>query len=119
MNLLSILNPIKVDDLPSPDETGFLYRITDEWEDGRVRIRVNRYRVAKETPKGVWIHRCQFSSYPEDRKFVLRSGRRRFAYPTIDEAKVSFLARKDRQIRILNAQMDKAKEARDWVKGLI
>jgi len=96
------------------------YRVTDyltayydpwgeDWEqDGpsTVNLRVARLPVLKHTLKGVWLMADQ------DKRFVRRVANRRYACPTLDEAFVSFIARKDRQIRIYDARLVKAKEAR-------
>lgn len=68
----------------------------------RVYIDFTMWHVEKRTPKGVWIH------YGLDKKFVLLYGRKRFAYPTKEEALESLIARKKRQIRIINYQKEVA-----------
>lgn len=69
-------------------------------------VELRKYRIIKHTSKGVWI-RCG----PNKKKFVLSSARKRYAWPTRREALISFKARKRRQIEILHAQLDRAKEA--------
>ena len=64
-----------------------------------VIICLRRYKIMKQTPKGVWLE----YGYEKD-KFVLRDARKRFACPTIEEAKISFIARKKRQLGILEVQ---------------
>lgn len=95
----------------------------DEYErpigEGRVEVRLRKYRVIKHTPKGVWISQDFWFTphhdhiYPDNvnKKFVLRDARKRFACPTIEEALESFKARKKRQIRILRAQARDAEKA--------
>lgn len=61
------------------------------------------FEVIKTTPKGVWIAG----------RFCLRDARKRFACPTLHEAIESFVARKDRQIKILSNQLASAQKARD------
>lgn len=58
------------------------------------------FRPTKTTPCGNWI-----DDYGT-RRFVLNTGTKRFAYPTEEEAKISFLARKTRQLAILNRQAE-------------
>lgn len=70
-----------------------------------VVVALRRYEVLRATPKGAWI---DVWGAP---KFVLLSARKRFACPTIEEAKASFIARKRRQIRVLSAQLHDAKIA--------
>jgi hypothetical protein len=60
------------------------------------------YLVTRETAKGWWIHDgC-------DEKWVSKTSKRRFAYPTKAEALHNYKARKLRQIKILKAQLDRA-----------
>jgi hypothetical protein len=63
---------------------------------GRLAVELRRYTVTKVTPKGVWL----FGS-----RFVLADATKKFACPTQEAARQSFLARKRRQLRILNAQV--------------
>lgn len=53
------------------------------------------YPVVKYTNKGVWI------KVDTDKKFVLLSGKKRFAYPTKEEALYSLKCRKERQLKII------------------
>jgi len=71
----------------------------------RVDLFVSEYYVIKETPKGVWIE-----SYGTKR-FVLHDSRKKFAHPTIESARESFIYRKKRQIKILSAQLKNAQQA--------
>ena len=92
----------------------------------RMDVELHEYYVAKHTPKGVWLtmFRCSsdtpFSPKTYWARFVLHSARKRFACPTIELAKESFIARKRKQARIHRAraaQADRAIEivnARSW-----
>ena len=84
--------------------------------DGSVGIMLREYRVVKDTPKGVWLEHDNWLFDPEP-KFVLRDARKRFACPTITEAKESFFARKNSQIRILTEQLSNAKDALAKMQG--
>jgi hypothetical protein len=66
---------------------------------------LREYEVIRTTPKGVWIE------YYGSEKFVKLNARKRFACPTKEEALASFVARKEKQIRILKAQLRNAAEA--------
>lgn len=72
----------------------------------RVEVNLRDFKVLKETPKGV-----QLQSWIQDRRFVLRDCRKRYACPTIAEALESFLARKRKQISILTRRADNARYA--------
>lgn len=66
---------------------------------GRTEIILMEFKVIRSTPKGVWI-----GDWGD--RFVLLSARKRYACPTIEEALESFLARKRRQARILEKQLE-------------
>jgi hypothetical protein len=72
----------------------------DEWDspcgEGRIELRLFAFNVAKETPKGVRL---------DNGRFVRTSARKRYACPTQAEALESFISRKNRQRRILKAQL--------------
>lgn len=70
------------------------------------RIELETWREVKKTPKGAWIERTYGV-----RKFVLDHGRKRYAWPTKEEAWESFLARKRKQAQILRRQLVAAERA--------
>ena len=78
------------------------------------------FDVIKETPKGVWIQRT-FGDFKADfKRFVLTSARKRYACPTLEEAKTSFRARKKKQISIYSKHISDAEDALaqvDWFNG--
>lgn len=83
--------------------------MTDEFDNpvgsSRVSVELTQYTVDHETPKGVWL-RVGFST-----KFCRKDARKRFACPTQEEAMASFIARKQRQLRILEAQANDVRQA--------
>jgi hypothetical protein len=88
----------------------------DEFEDalpGRVYVELYEYEVISHTPKGVWVY--DYYGHP---KFVLRAARKRWACPTKEEAIQSFLARKERQIKILRNQLSQATTAIQLAKQM-
>lgn len=62
-----------------------------------VDICTTEYNITKETNKGYWI---------DSGRWVSKTGRKRFAYPTIEEAVNSIIARKNKQLKILRDQID-------------
>jgi hypothetical protein len=76
-----------------------------EFDSSRVHVYVQEYEVRKRTPKGVWLEYAGF------RRFVRDDARKKYACPTLEEAKESFLARKKRQIKILKRQLSHAYQA--------
>jgi hypothetical protein len=86
----------------SVDECG------DPMGDGGAYVRVDEYPVLRHTPKGVWLeHAGRYGQH----RFVLRVANKRWACPTKEEAMESFRARKQRQAKILRAQLAHVKEA--------
>lgn len=77
----------------------------DEWDNpmgpSTPFVRVHEYRVLSETPKGVWLETW---TRADGKRFVLRSARKRWACPTLEEAIDSWRARKQRQLRLLERQ---------------
>lgn len=100
------------------DGLGVVYRYkqqryapsTDEWDrlcgEGRLVLLCTEFRIIKRTPKGVWI-----DDYVRKR-FINLEARRKFACANKADALASFIARKNRHIAILNAQLNDATLAR-------
>ena len=63
------------------------------------------YKVIGITQHGAWI------AYGNDKKFVLLDARKKFACENIELAKESFLRRKARQIKFLNAYINRIHDA--------
>jgi hypothetical protein len=82
-----------------------LYRYDGSVFDNHCRLFLTKYQVLRKTPRGVWI-----DTYGQE-KFVLLDAHKRYVCPTPEEAMVSFIARKKRQIRILTMQLARAKIA--------
>lgn len=61
--------------------------------------------AVKKTPKGAWIVEAP---YGIKKRFVLDSGRKKFAYQDIKQALDSYIARKRRQITLLTYQLENA-----------
>lgn len=69
---------------------------------GTLKICLSTFRVTKVTPKGVRL---------DNGRFVQLDSRKRFACPTKVEALASFKARKEQQVSILYAQLQRAEKA--------
>ncbi len=74
-------------------------------------IFIEAFPVMKKTKRGVWIA----LRFEERNRFVLNTARKRYAWPTVDEAIDSFLARKKQQYRILKAQLKRVEQVRNLV----
>ena len=87
----------------------YLYRYIENYGFyGEVRVGCVRYNVVKETEKGYWISHI---SGKKGVKFVRKEGRKIYAHATIDDARTSFIKRKEAQIKILETQISKAQTA--------
>jgi len=100
--------PKEVDPTDPPTR---LYRYSDiliNWDynlnQAKVKIILNRYESIRETTCGYWI---------DDERWVSKTSRKRFAYPTKHEAMINFKHRKQRQIKLLKANLSRAEAALD------
>lgn len=69
-------------------------------------------KVWRRTTKGAWVQRHQWSREDDEHDkpvFVLNDAVRRYAYPTKREAVFAYMKRKEKHVRILAAQHDRAK----------
>jgi len=92
----------------------------DSMGGSRGHVRHREFEVVKHTPKGVQLTEYYggddcFSGYGQ--RFVLNESRKQYACPTIEKAKESFIARKNKQISIYQARINSAKEALDIING--
>jgi hypothetical protein len=76
---------------------------------GRLDVYLQKLRIIRRTPKGVWVDRTSHRFHGP--RFILTDARKRFACPTIEEAKESFIARKKRHIRIMKRLISEAERA--------
>jgi hypothetical protein len=70
------------------------------------RLEMSWWRVSRRTPKGAWTHG----------HFVLLTARKKWACQTQEDAIASFIARKNRQIAILTAQLRRATDELELTK---
>ena len=82
----------------------FLYRYDVVNSLDALFLQLHMFPIIKRTLKGAQI------DVWGRKKFVLLSGRKRFAWPTKEEALFSFQKRKEAQIRILKNQLETAEE---------
>ena len=65
----------------------------------------DEYDLFKETPKGYWIGYGHFGKLHSSwTKWVSKTARKRYAYPTKEEALVNFKARTKKRMEILHYQ---------------
>ena len=73
------------------------------------------FSLIKETPSGYWITNNKL----DGKSWISKHSRKRFAYPTKEEALESFKARKRRQIKIVSAQLRSAERNLQLAEGTI
>lgn len=67
----------------------------DDLFDSRPRIKLDKFEVIKHTKCGVWIN-----LWGDKKKFILDNTHKKWACKTIEEAKISFIKRKEKQLDI-------------------
>ena len=95
-----------------------LYRITEDWdENGQCCSEyIYIYKVIKETKCGVWI---SLNRYADIKRFVNLSSVKKYAYPTLKEAREGYLHRKQAHVRILTSRLEQAEKALEMAKELV
>jgi len=81
---------------------------SDPFKDVDVEVQVieKTYDMIRETPKGYWMSKNQSLPFPDKKsRWVSKTARKRFAYPTKAEAMQNFKARTKRRIWILEDQI--------------
>ena len=94
------------------------YRVREHCEPEGVYISVERFTVIKETTCGYWIAGSHCWTKDFDRlkqlkalRWVSKTSRKRYAYPTQTDAMESFRARKARQVTRLRLTLEAAELA--------
>ena len=102
------------------------YRLNDRLEPEGVVVRLEVFRVIKETPQGYWVasqYAPNWLSPDELRKrkhakWVSKTSRKRYCYPTVEAAIRSFKRRKEVQKSRLKVQFEQAKLAVERAEAL-
>jgi hypothetical protein len=69
-------------------------------------LELRTYDLHKETPKGYWIgYGNLYSGHYHWKKWVSKTSRKRFAYPTEEEALTNFIKRTEKRMKILDWQL--------------
>ena len=81
-----------------------------------VKVELEIFELVKETPKGYWIVSESWVDLDEGfislaKKWISKTSRKRFAYPTKQEALDSFLIRKKKQIEYVKRSLTNAEKA--------
>lgn len=91
-------------DVPAVEPPEYYYRF---W-DSKSGCHLDKLRVHRRTLAGAFLCVAKPNGL---QAFVLNVGKKKFAYPTIEEAKISFLARKRWQLSYLKTTIDRVEEA--------
>jgi hypothetical protein len=83
------------------------------WGAPRIDLALKHYEITRKTPKGCWIE-----EYYGHERFILDGARKKWAYPTEELARESFIARKEWQIHHLTRQLEHAEAALKHVKTM-
>lgn len=71
------------------------------------RITLYSYNLHKETPKGYWIgYGHSDNGLQSHSKWVSKTAKKRYAYPSKKEAMTNYIKRTERRIEILKRQLD-------------
>ena len=92
----------------------FLYRFNDTYDENHFTL--DKYIIYKHTPKGVWIYldnfyHCDTNCPCKIKRFIRNNTYKKFACETIEEAAISYIARKRKQIKILTKQLNTTQDA--------
>jgi len=81
-------------------------------------VSYHEYELHKETDKGYWIrfHCFSVDILRRDCKWVSKTSRKRYAYPTKEEALMSFIIRQEKRIGILEYQVENCTTALDMAR---
>jgi hypothetical protein len=92
----------------------------DEVSGHDVSLDLITLNLHKETPQGYWIGYGNLieGQLRSESKWVSKTSRKRYAYPTKEEAKNNFIARTEKRIRILNSQLTDSKQVLNLIKTL-
>lgn len=73
-----------------------------------INLQLRTYNLLRETPKGYWIgYGClEIGSLRSEGIWVSKTSRKRFAYPTKEEALDNFIKRNQKRIKILKGQIE-------------
>lgn len=106
-----------------------LYRYRGQGDANYMHLKLVKdvFPIIKTTPWGYWIDVSSLEYIKgqintKKQKWVSNDtsiGVKKFAFETEDRAMINFLARKDKQLRLLKSQKSQAKAERDMILALI
>lgn len=85
------------------------------------RLELYYYDSIKETPKGYWISNFPYNDLSNWKyiwkKWISKTSKKKFAYPTKEEALTNFIKRTERRIKILDWQLTTCKISLNFAKA--
>ncbi len=86
----------------------YLYRYEDPgpsfYDKGPILL---TYKILQETEQGWWV---PFPGNKKSKKWISKTSRKRFAYPTKEEAMVNYIARKKKETRIYHYRLERVQK---------
>jgi hypothetical protein len=76
-------------------------------------LNLNEYDLIKETPKGYWIGTGFYY-----KKWIPKTSKKRFVYPTKEEALYNYMKRTEKRIKILETNFYTCKEGLELAKQI-
>ena len=76
-----------------------------------IKLELKEYNLWKETPKGYWIGYGMPDKLNDGGRWVSKTAKKRFAYPTKKEAIVNFIKRTEKRVNILSNQIISCKSS--------
>jgi hypothetical protein len=80
-------------------------------------LELREYDLIGETPKGYWVGYTMGSSFIP-KKWVSKTSKKRFAYPTTEEALTNFIKRTEKRMNILDWQLQVCKISINLAKNI-
>lgn len=69
------------------------------------KLILKKFNLWKETPKGYWIGYGLPNTLNNGGRWVSKTAKKRYAYPTKKEALINFIKRNERRVKILKRQV--------------
>lgn len=83
------------------------------------KIELRTFNLHKETPKGYWIgYGHPDNGLQSHSRWVSKDGRKRYAYPTKQEAITNYVKRTEKRIKILKSQLQECEFGLSKAKGM-
>jgi hypothetical protein len=81
-------------------------------------VELREYDLIGETPKGYWVGYSMGHGNYIWKKWVSKTSKKRFAYPTTEEAMTNFILRTEKRINILDWQLQVCKISINLAKNI-